>query len=284
MKSFENLEQKSIFILRETLSRFKNVGLLWSVGKDSTTLLWLCKKAFYGKVPFKIIHIDTGYKFKEIYKFRDFFAKKWNLNLIIAKNAESERKGITPDKNKFECCNSRKTEALKQVVGKYNFDAIIVGIRRDEHGIRNKERFFSPRDDEFRWNLVKMKGKKKDGDSPFVSMQDAEFSGWNIFATDFGEKTNHVRIHPLLHWNELEIWQYIKEQEIPVVELYFSKNSKRYRSIGCECCCKPVVSNAKNVDEIIDELKVTKIRERSGRDQDKENEYNMQKLRSLGYM
>ncbi len=284
MNHLDELESKSIYIIRETFKQFKNPALLWSIGKDSTVLLWLCKKAFYGKIPFPVVHIDTGYKFKEIYKFRDEYAKKWNLNLLISKNDKADKKEITPDKNKFECCNARKTESLKQTVKENDFDALIVGIRRDEHGIRNKERFFSPRDKEFNWYVSKKRKSTEKGDSPFVSMQDAEFDGWSIFATDFGYETNHVRVHPLLQWTELDIWKYIKKENIPTNKLYFSKNKKRYRSIGCETCCKPVKSNSKNVDEIISELKKSKTLERDGRDQDKEDEYNMQKLRSLGYM
>lgn len=271
-------------MIREAYGRFKNIAVLWSVGKDSTTLLWLCKNAFFGKIPFKVIHIDTSYKFKEIYEFRDKIAKEWNLDLVIARNEDADIKNIVPEKNKFDCCNARKTEALKQTIKRYKFDALLLGIRRDEHGIRNKERYFSPRDKDFRWNLVKEKEKKNEGDSPFIAMQDIEFAGWNIFATDFGEDTNHVRVHPMLHWNELDIWEYIQKEKIPFVNLYLAKNEKRYRSIGCECCCKPVDSKANTLNKIIQELKTTKVLERSGRTQDKEDEFTMQKLRSLGYM
>jgi len=273
MTKLKELENNSIFIIREAYKKYKKPALLWSVGKDSTVLLWLIKKAFYNKIPFPTIHIDTGYKFKEIYDFRDKYTKDLNLNLIVAKNSDTEE---TPENDKFKCCNARKTEALKQVIKEKDFDALLVGIRRDEHGIRNKERYFSPRDNQFKWNISKeKKGKIK-------SMQDAEFSGWNIFATDFGSETNHVRIHPILHWSEIEIWKYIQQENIPILDLYFSKEGKRYRSIGCNPCCKPVKSNAKDIIEIIEELKTTKTGERSGREQDKE--YNMQKLRSLGYM
>ncbi len=277
MDHLDELESKSIFIIRETLNKFKNPALLWSIGKDSTTLLWLVKRAFFGEVPMPVLHIDTGYKFKEIYEFRDKYAKEWGLNLMVAKNEETN---ATP-KEKFKCCNERKTEALKQAVKKYKIDALLLGIRRDEHGIRNKERYFSPRDKQFRWNYAK---KKKGGDSGLESLQDTELSGWNLFATDFGEDTDHVRVHPILHWNELEIWEYVKKENIPMVDLYFAKKGKRFRSIGCECCCNPVKSNADDINKIVKELKTTKVAERSGRAQDKEEEYMMQKLRSLGYM
>lgn len=283
MNYLKEIEDKSIFILRETYNKFKNPAILWSIGKDSTTLLWLCKKAFFGKIPFKVIHVDTGYKFKEIYEFREKYAKEWKLNLIIARNSNADKERITPDKGRFECCNSRKTDALKQVIGKNKFDGIIAGIRRDEHGIRNKERYFSPRDKLFRWNILKKK-EDNEGDSHLISLQDTEFSSWNLFASDFGKETDHVRVHPLLHWTELDIWKYIEQEKIPIVSLYLSKDKKRYRSIGCEPCCSPASSNAKNVSEIIRELQSTKTAERDGRAQDKENSENMEKLRSLGYM
>lgn len=278
------LESKSIYIIREVKSRFKNPALLWSAGKDSTALLWLCRQAFFGKIPFKVIHIDTGYEFKEIYDLRGEYAKKLGIKLIIAKNDDADKKGITPSIGKVECCNARKTDALKKALKEHKIDAVLVGIRRDENGIRDKERYFSPRDKEFKWSYAKERNVKSEGDSPFISMQDAEFDGWNIFATDFGIKNSHVRIHPLLHWTEKEVWRYILKEDIALPSLYFAKNKKRYRSIGCKCCCRPIDSDADSVLKIIEELKTTKVLERSQRDQDKESEYNMQKLRSLGYM
>ncbi|MBU0980001.1 MAG: sulfate adenylyltransferase subunit CysD [Nanoarchaeota archaeon] len=279
MSHLKELEDKSIFIIREAKNKFKNPAVLWSIGKDSTMLLWLCKKAFFGKIPFPVVHIDTGYKFKEIYEFRDNMAKEWGLDLRIVKNEEALAQGMGPDKGKFECCNTLKTEALKLAVKEHKIDALLLGIRRDEHGIRNKERYFSPRDKQFRWKLAR---KKEGGDSPYESLQDTEMSGWNLFATDFGPEADHVRVHPILHWTELEVWQYVKQENIPMVDLYLSKKGKRYRSIGCECCCMPVDSEADDIDKVIEELKKTTTREREGRAQEKE--HLMQKLRSLGYM
>lgn len=284
MTRLDELENKSVYIIREAYNKFENMAALWSIGKDSTTLLWLCRKAFYGKIPFPVMHIDTGLKFKEIYEFRKKYVKEWDLDLIVAKNNNAVKKGITPEKGRFECCNARKTEALKQAIKKHKIDALLLGIRRDEHSIRDKERYFSPRDRQFRWNVSKEKEKKDEGDSPYVPMQDTEMSGWNLFATDFGPDADHIRVHPLLHWTELDVWQYVKREKIPVVDLYFARNGKRYRSIGCETCCNPVDSDADTIGKIVKELETTTVEERSGRAQDKEHAYMMQKLRSLGYM
>lgn len=266
MDYLDELESRSIYIIRDAYNRFRNIALLWSVGKDSTTLLWLCRKAFFGRIPFPVVHLDTGYKFPEIYKFRDRYAQEWNLNLIIGRNESALNNGMCPEKGKFECCNKLKTDALKLTIARSRFRALLLAIRRDEHGIRAKERYFSPRDAEFKWNYLN---------------QPLEM--WDYFKTESKDWT-HIRVHPMLHWTELEIWEYIKREKIPVIGLYFARKGKRYRSIGCEPCCLPTDSDASDIDEIIEELKKTRISERSGRAQDKEREYMMQKLRSLGYM
>lgn len=274
MGNLNGLEGKSIFILREAYRRFRNPALLWSGGKDSTTLLWLCRKSFYGRVPFKVLHIDTGYKFREIYAFRDEYKSRWGLDLVVWRNTELDGEKTVPENSRLDCCNARKTITLKQAVARHGFDALIVGIRWDEHGIRGKERFFSPRDRQSRWNPV---GNKT---GEVASLQDAEC--WNFYATDFGPDTDHVRVHPLLGWTELDVWTYIRQEGMPVLPLYFSTHGKRYRSVGCECCCEPVESGADTVEAIIEELRALRTEERSGRSQDKEN--LMLKLRSLGYM
>jgi len=266
MDYLSELENKSIYIIREAYSRFKNIALLWSVGKDSTTMLWIARKAFFGQIPFPIIHIDTGLKFKEIYEFRNQYSKIWGLNLLISNNEASLKSGMSPAAGKFECCNALKTEALKMTINKYNFKALLLAIRRDEHGIRAKERYFSPRDIDFKWNY-----------------QNQPPELWNLYKSQV-EHQMHFRIHPMLHWTELDIWRYIQKEKIPTARLYFAKNNKRYRSIGCRTCCEPVTSGANTISKIIRELKTTQIAERSGRAQDKEDVYNMQKLRSLGYM
>lgn len=262
----EYLENLSIYILREAYAEFKNPAVLWSTGKDSTTTLWLCKKAFFGKIPFPVIHIDTSYKFDNMYIFRDSIAKEWGLNLIVAKNEEAIGKKVGPDIGKFECCTQLKTQALMKCLEQYGFDALILSIRRDEHGIRAKERHFSPRDQSFKWDY-----------------KNQPLEMWDQYR-NLAESGSHIRVHPILHWRELDIWEYIKKEKIPMNPMYFSKDGKRYRSLGCKPCTFPIDSNAKNIDEIVEELKVTKIAERAGRAQDKEKAFTMQKLRALGYM
>ncbi len=259
-QNLDQLEEKSIYIMREAKMKFKNIAALWSMGKDSTTMLAIARKAFMGKVPFPIIHIDNGIDFPETYKFREELAKKWHLDLIVAKSE------IKPEISGFSCCGANKTIALKKVMKEKGFDALIVSIRRDEHSIRAKERYISPRDKNFKWDYKN---------------QPAEL--WDDYSSKI-DNGGHVRIHPLLDWNEIDIWNYIKREHIPVNPLYFSRNGYRYRSLGCTHCTVPIRSNAKDLDAIINELKTTNIEERSGREQDKEKEYIMQRLRALGYM
>ncbi len=265
MDRLSELESQSIYIIREAYYHYKNIAVLWSIGKDSTTLVWLIRKAFFGKIPFPALHIDTSYKFPEMYRFRDEYSKKWGMDLIVTRNEEAIKNGMAPEK-KLECCNSLKTEGLKQAIAKHGFNALLLGIRRDEHGIRAKERHFSPRDEQFQWDY-----------------KDQPPELWDQYKSQAEEKT-HIRVHPLLGWTELNIWQYIKRENIPITELYFARDGKRFRSIGCVPCCSPVESNASNVDEIIHELETSTTSERAGRAQDKEDTYTMQKLRALGYM
>ncbi len=293
MEHLDRLENKSVHILREAYSAFKNLCMLWSIGKDSTALLWLARKAFFGHVPFPLVHIDTHYKIAEMIAYRDKLALEWKLDMIYGINREVlERKETFPDgrTTRIQCCRNLKTEALKNTLsgdwprfrmnhetGRYEqdrntepFTGVIVGARADEEGSRSKERYFSPRDRENNWDL---------GDQP------PEF--WNQYKTDFAPGT-HVRIHPLLDWTELDIWEYIRRESIPVVSLYFDQgDGKRYRSLGCAPCTNPVDSTAKTLDEIVEELKTGKfanIAERSGRAQDKEDGGGLEDLRRDGYM
>ncbi len=259
-QDLNKLEERSIYVMREAKSNFKKVAALWSMGKDSTTMLALARQAFHGKVPFPVIHIDNGIDFPETYEFRERLAKKWNLDLIV------EKSEIKPEMSGFACCGANKTVALRKVLDRYGFDALIVSIRRDEHGIRAKERVFSPRDKNFKWNYKN---------------QVAEI--WGDYSSE-KEADGHVRVHPLLDWNEVDIWNYIKREKVPMNPLYFSRDGYRYRSLGCTHCTTPVKSGAADINHIIRELEKTKIEERQGRDQDKEKAFVMEKLRALGYM
>ena len=266
MLDLNDLENKTIYIVREAYAEFNKPAVLWSTGKDSTTMLWLCRKAFLGKIPFPVIHIDTSYKFKQMYSFRDKLAKEWGLNLLVARNKKALEEGVCPENGKLECCTRLKTEALRECLEEHGFDALILAIRRDEHGIRAKERYFSPRNEDFGWDYRNQP----------LEMWD-QFQGLVVGGT-------HMRIHPILHWRELDVWEYIKREGIPVNPMYFAKDGRRYRSLGCEPCTMTIESNAVTMDEIVQELKETKIAERSGRAQDKERAFTMQKLRALGYM
>ena len=293
MRHLDYLENTSIYIIREAYANFKNLGMLWSIGKDSTVLLWLMRKAFFGHTPIPLIHIDTGFKIPEMIRYRDRLTKKWKLTMIYGQNEDAIKKKKTFfDKNvdRLTCCRLLKTEALentlngkakryifdhkknKYVVDKDNapFTGIIVGVRADEEGSRSKERYFSPRNKENMWE---------------VAEQPPEF--WNQFNTDF-RPNEHIRIHPLLDWTELNIWEYIKREKIPTVSLYYDQGKKeRYRSLGCYPCTFPIKSDAHNVDDIIKELKsgrLSNVPERSGRAQDKDDGGGLETLRRGGYM
>lgn len=293
MEHLDALESRSVFLFREAHANFKNLGMLWSIGKDSTVLLWLARKAFFGHVPFPLIHIDTAFKIPEMIEYRDRLAAEWDLQLIYGQNrAALEEKRTFPDGavDRISCCSLLKTEALKKTLSgewprhRFNratktyavdrttdpFTGVIAGVRADEEGSRSKERYFSPRNVQNTWD---------------VSDQPPEF--WNQYKTEFAPGT-HVRIHPLLDWTELNIWEYIEREGIPTVSLYYSKgDGRRYRSLGCYPCTAPVESEAMTVREIIEELrsgKFANIAERSGRAQDKDDEGGLETLRRDGYM
>lgn len=293
MTNLDKLESRSIHILREAYAEFKQLGMLWSIGKDSTVLLCLARKAFFGHVPFPLIHIDTHYKIPEMIHFRDRVAKEWHLDMIYGENSQVlQAKETFPDGNatRIQCCKQLKSEALKHTLsgqwtryrlnhdtGQYEedenrepFTGVIVGVRADEEGSRSKERYFSPRTVNNDWHI---------GEQP------PEF--WNQYKTTFAPGT-HVRIHPLLDWTELDIWEYIERENLEMVSLYFDQGTgKRYRSLGCFPCTTPVDSTARTVQEIIEELRTGKfsnVAERSGRAQDQEDGGGLEDLRRDGYM
>jgi sulfate adenylyltransferase subunit 2 len=262
----QQLENESIYILRESYKKFTHLALLWSMGKDSTVMLWLARKAFYGRVPFPVAHVDTSYKFPEMVKYRDRMAKEWGLDFQLGRNDAALKAGMGPEKGRLECCKSLKTEGLKQFLHEKDYRAVFVAIRRDEEGSRGKERVFSPRDANSHWNYKE---------------QPPEL--WNLYQSEVAPNT-HLRIHPILHWQEIDLWYYIKRERIPVLDLYYAKNGQRYRSVGCAPCTGSFPSTAANVDDIIEELKVTKVSERAGRAQDHADKYAMQMLRKEGYL
>ena len=293
MDALDQLEHKSVHIFREAYANFKSLCMLWSIGKDSTVMLWLARKAFAGHVPFPLVHVDTAYKIPEMIAYRDRLAAEWNLNLIYGQNTEAlKAKRTFPDGavDRITCCGLLKTEALKKTLSgewprwrfnhatkQYDVDkntepytGVIAGVRADEEGSRSKERYFSPRNQTNVWD---------------VGNQPPEF--WNQYKTEFAPGT-HVRIHPLLDWTELNIWEYIERERIPTVSLYYDQgDGKRYRSLGCYPCTFPVESTARNPQEIIEELRTGKfanIAERSGRAQDKDDGGGLETLRRDGYM
>ncbi len=266
MDDLDHLESQSIYIFREAYGKIEKLGMLWSIGKDSNAMLWLARKAFFGHVPFPCIHIDTSFKLPEMIAFRDRVSRDWGVELIVGQNKAALDAGMNHEKGRVVCCTALKTDGLKAVIEQHKFQGIFAGIRRDEEGTRAKERVFSPRGLAAEWDYR---------DQP------PEF--WDQFKTEFPPGT-HVRIHPLLHWTELDIWRYIRREGIPVVDLYFSKGGRRYRSLGCAPCTGSVASTASTLDEIIAELESTKISERSGRAQDKEAEDAFERLRVGGYM
>jgi len=267
LTDLDELESQSVFILREAFRKVEKLALLWSIGKDSNVMVWLARKAFFGRVPFPVVHIDTSYKLPEMIEFRDRMAREWGLDLIVGQNTAALAAGMSHRQGRVTCCSALKTEGLKEVVARHGFTGIIAGIRRDEEGTRAKERVFSPRAENAEWNFR---------DQP------PEF--WNYFNTEFPAGV-HLRIHPLLHWTELNIWEYIERENIPIIPLYFANGKgERYRSLGCAPCTFPIKSSARTVREIIEELRQTRTPERAGRAQDKESEDAFEKLRRDGYM
>jgi sulfate adenylyltransferase subunit 2 len=260
------LENDSVFTIREAYKKTKNLAMLWSMGKDSTAMLHLVQKAFLGNCPITVVHIDTSYKIPEMISWRDTFARENNLRLIVGSNKAALEAGMGPEQGRLTCCGALKTQALLDTIEEHKIQGLLVGIRGDEEGSRGKERIVSPRSESSSWNYKE---------------QPAEV--WRYYNLHVPSNV-HVRIHPLLRWTELDVWEYIRQEELQVMSLYFANNGKRYRSLGCYPCTGTVESNASTVDEIIEELRNTKVSERAGRAQDKVDNYAMQKLRSKGYM
>jgi len=263
----DQLENQSVYIIREAFRAFKNIAMPWSMGKDSNVLIWLSLKAFFGKIPYPLLHIDTTYEFPEMLAFREWAAAHYGLKLIVKVNEEARARGIGYETHDpVTVTHELKSVALQQALAEHGWDALITGIRRDEDPTRAKERYFSPRNAQSEWSY-------KD--------QPPEF--WGQFATSGGRGT-HVRVQPLLDWTEADVWRYIQREKIPIPQMYFARRGKRYRSLGCMPITQPVSSDAATIEEIIAELDATRTSERAGRAQDHHERNAMQKLRAKGFL
>jgi sulfate adenylyltransferase subunit 2 len=266
MQHLDRLEQQSIFILREAFHKIERLALLWSAGKDSQTILWLARKAFFGHIPFPVVFMETGFDMPELVALRDRLATAWGLDLLVVRNDDAIAAGMNPSQGRIVCCSALLKDNLKLAVARHNFGGLVVGVRRDEDPTRAKERYFSPRDQHMEWNV-----------------EDQPPELWDQFNTDLACGT-HLRVHPLLHWTEQDIWEYAEREQIPMVPLYFACNGKRYRSLGCTPCTSAIESDADTHAKIRAELRATKKSERSVRAQDQESEDAFEKLRRDGYM
>jgi len=292
----QKLEAESIHIFREVAAEFDNPVMLYSVGKDSAVLLHLARKAFYpGKIPFPLLHVDTNWKFKEMIEFRDQMAKKYGFELLVHKNPEGLKMGIGPfTHGSAKHTDIMKTQGLKQALDKYGFDAAFGGARRDEEKSRAKERVYSFRDSNHRWDPKSQRPEL-----------------WNIYNGKVN-KGESIRVFPLSNWTELDIWQYIYLENIDIVPLYLAAErpvverdgtlimvdddripiaedekikmkSVRFRTLGCYPLTGAVESTAVTLPEIIQEMLLTKTSERQGRVIDHDSTGSMEKKKMEGY-
>ncbi len=292
----KQLEAESIHIIREVAAEFDNPVMLYSIGKDSAVMLHLARKAFYpGHLPFKLMHVDTGWKFKEMYEFRDRLVEEYELDLIVHRNEDGIRQGINPfDHGSAKHTDIMKTQALKQALDLHRFDAAFGGARRDEEKSRAKERVYSFRDRNHRWDPKNQRPEL-----------------WNIYNGKIN-RGESIRVFPLSNWTELDIWQYIHLESIPIVPLYFSAKrpvierdgmllnvnddrmklrpgeevqhkSVRFRTLGCYPLTGAVESTATTLPEIIQEMLLTTTSERQGRAIDHDSSGSMEKKKQEGY-
>ncbi len=296
------LESESIHIMREVVAELKNPVMLYSVGKDSSVMVRLAQKAFYpGKFPFPLLHVDTGYKFPEMYEFRDRFCREIGATLIVERNEEWIAKGAHPLKLGTEkCCWYLKTKALLDALQKHGFDAAFGGARREEEKSRAKERVFSIRDRLGQWDPKNQRPEL-----------------WDLYNSRLNEGQT-VRVFPLSNWTEVDIWNYIKLENIPVVPIYFAQERKvverdgilipvssasvvqdredgayddeevktvscRFRSLGCIPCTGAIPSHARTIDELIAEVVNARRSERENRVIDLASDAAMEEKKKEGY-
>jgi sulfate adenylyltransferase subunit 2 len=292
----EQLESESIHIFREVAAQFERPALLFSGGKDSITLVKLAQKAFApGKIPFPLVHIDTGHNFPEALEYRDWLVKEMGVTLIVRKVEDTiKQKNLTEPRGKFASRNWLQTHTLLDAIDEFKFDACIGGARRDEEKARAKERIFSVRDEFGQWD---------------PKLQRPEL--WNIYNGRI-HKGENVRVFPISNWTELDVWNYIRSEQIPLPSIYFSherdvieyegqliavssfiridetdiilKKRVRYRTVGDMTCTAAVESSAVTLEEVVAEIKATRISERGEtRIDDKVTEAAMEDRKKNGY-
>ena len=289
------LEDEAIYIMREVAAQFERPGLLFSGGKDSITLVHLARKAFFpAKVPFPMLHIDTGHNFKETITFRDWLAKETGIQLIVRYVQDSINQGKAKEETgKYASRNMLQTVTLLDAIEELKFDACIGGARRDEEKARAKERIFSVRDDFGQWDAKKQRPELFDMLNGKINV---------------GE---NVRVFPISNWTELDVWNYIKEENLALPSIYFSHKRQiierdglywpaseflntteeeipfeatvRFRTVGDMTCTAAVLSDASDIDTIIEEIKEATISERGARIDDKRSEAAMEKRKNVGY-
>ncbi|MBS4641314.1 sulfate adenylyltransferase subunit CysD [Aeromonas media] len=289
------LEVEAIAIFREVVSQFENPVMLYSIGKDSSVLLHLARKAFYpGKIPFPLLHVDTGWKFREMIEFRDRMAAEHGFQLLVHTNEEGRAQGINPFDHGSSYTDIMKTEALKQALNKYRFDAAFGGARRDEEKSRAKERVFSFRDVQHRWDPKNQRPEL-----------------WNIYNTRINSGES-IRVFPLSNWTEQDIWQYIYREKIEIVPLYYAAlrpvvkrggtlimvddermrllpsefptlKKVRFRTLGCYPLTGAIESDADTLPTIIAEMMQARTSERQGRLIDSDQSASMEKKKMEGY-
>jgi sulfate adenylyltransferase subunit 2 len=292
----KQLEAESIHIFREVAAEFDNPVMLYSVGKDSSVLLHLARKAFApGKIPFPLLHVDTTWKFQEMIRFRDEMAKKHDLNLLVHINPDGIKMNVGPfTHGSAKHTDIMKTAALKQALDHYQFDAAFGGARRDEEKSRAKERVYSFRDNNHRWDPKNQRPEL-----------------WNVYNSQIN-KGESIRVFPMSNWTELDIWQYIYMENIEIPSLYLAKprpvvkrdgvyfmvdddrmpleagetpemRSVRFRTLGCYPLTGAVESTAATLPEVIQEMLLTKTSERQGRVIDHDSSGSMEKKKMEGY-